>query len=458
MTIFILDRALGVGRDSAAQSLHAPPPALQPIAGSINGSAQSANPSLPNHTGSATATATIRTSYRPHPATGKSSTSTVRTGKRKHTNSRSFDYIEDSSSEGDDANENEGDGSSSGESLSSNDLPRAKRLRTSRTTRSSARLPARDTGIQDALGSSPPAPVEIQSSPAIPGTATDVPMVRAGTLSFGAVAITTPILSADPRPTSHPAETTGMTDPPSGDIPRTNRRTPEDPPTEVDGASNEVETIPIIITETTMGNAEPELVAAPPPTMDPPITATVAPSPVSYLIDAEKVPAFLRNHGKGNRRVNIFKYLNELQDPHFQRVLFHYINFEANDKSNASGSLPTTDRPPEISQWTSRARPINLPEYTRDGRTFRTFVDSILNWWGSIQPPWRSFEPGVVSREVRGDWEALRAPRINGLLNVVILVYWWSRILEEHKPEDGVRANYEIFADDVAWVFSHLYT
>ena len=156
--------------------------------------------------------------------------------------------------------------------------------------------------------------------------------------------------------------------------------------------------------------------------------------------------------------MNIFKYLNELQDPHFQQVLFHYINFEANDKSNASGSLPTTDRPPEISQWTSRARPINLPEYTRDGRTFHTFVDSILNWWGSIQPPWRLFEPGVVSCEVRGDWEALRAPRINGLLNVVILVYWWSRILEEHKPEDGVQANYEIFADDVAWVFSHLYT
>ena len=60
--------------------------------------------------------------------------------------------------------------------------------------------------------------------------------------------------------------------------------------------------------------------------------------------------------------------------------------------------------------------------------------------------------------EVCGDWGALYAPRINGLLNVVVLVYWWIRILEEDEPEDGSRADYEEFTDDVAWVFSHLTT
>ena len=48
-----------------------------------------------------------------------------------------------------------------------------------------------------------------------------------------------------------------------------------------------------------------------------------------------------------------------------------------------------------------------------------------------------------MSRKVSGDWEVLYAPRINGLLNVVMLVYWWIRILEEHKPEGGVRADYK---------------
>ena len=50
----------------------------------------------------------------------------------------------------------------------------------------------------------------------------------------------------------------------------------------------------------------------------------------------------------------------------------------------------------------------------------------------------------------------LHSPCINGLLNIIMLVYWWVRILEEHKPEDGVCADYELFAEDVAWVFSKL--
>jgi hypothetical protein len=86
------------------------------------------------------------------------------------------------------------------------------------------------------------------------------------------------------------------------------------------------------------------------------------------------------------------------------------------------------------------------------------FVDSIFAWWSSLQPSWRPFERGVVSREVHGEWGHLCAPRINGLLNVVILVYWWSRILEEQKPADSIRADYHFFADDVSWVLSNLST
>ena len=83
-------------------------------------------------------------------------------------------------------------------------------------------------------------------------------------------------------------------------------------------------------------------------------------------------------------------------------------------------------------------------------------MDSIFTWWGSIQPRWRSFKRGDVSHEVCGGWEALYAPSINGLLNIVILVYWWVRILEEQKPKDSARADYDKFADDVAWVFSNM--
>ena len=168
------------------------------------------------------------------------------------------------------------------------------------------------------------------------------------------------------------------------------------------------------------------------------------------------VPAFLRSHGKGKCQVDIFDYLNKVKDPHFQQVLWQYIHIEIEDKSGASGFLPSTKRPVEISQWSARARPANLPDFVGGKRTLSGFIDSVFVWWGLIQPSWRLFKRGEVSREVQGDWGDLYAPRINGLLNVVILVYWWAKALKELKPEDGIRAEYEEFADDVVWVFSNL--
>ena len=190
-------------------------------------------------------------------------------------------------------------------------------------------------------------------------------------------------------------------------------------------------------------------------------TPTIVPRSPSSLtpltdIDVERVPSFLRSHGKGKRAVNIFDYLYQVKDPRFQQVLVHYIRIEANNKSGAAGTLPTAKRPAEISVWSARARPASLPDFAKGKRTFSDFADSIHVWWGSIQPSWRSFERGKVSREIDGDWGILYSPRINGLLNVVILVYWWVRILEEQNPRDGVRAHYEQFADDFAWVFSNL--
>jgi len=194
-----------------------------------------------------------------------------------------------------------------------------------------------------------------------------------------------------------------------------------------------------------------------------PVPSAVTPTACSLLapetlVDTADVPAFLLSHGKGKREVNIFAYLNEVEDSHFRQILFQYIKFEANDKSGVSGTLPTGGRPPEISQWTSRARPSNLPDFRRGNRTFRMFTDSVFQWWGSIQPSWRMFGRGRVSREVDGGWEGLYAPQINGLLNVVVLAYWWVRILDENQPEDGVHEDYEFFAEDVAWVLSKLLT
>ena len=59
----------------------------------------------------------------------------------------------------------------------------------------------------------------------------------------------------------------------------------------------------------------------------------------------------------------------------------------------------------------------------------------------------------MVSR-VAGDWEHLYQPGINGLLNIVILAYWWVRILEERGTP--IDETYTWFVSDVTWVLSRL--
>ena len=191
----------------------------------------------------------------------------------------------------------------------------------------------------------------------------------------------------------------------------------------------------------------------------PSITTTVTPPLASSnIVDVGGVPSFLRSHGKGNCRVDIFNYLNEVQDPRFRKVVYHYINFEISDNSCTNGSLPTANRPIEISQWSSRACPAAPPDHKKGKWTFAMFVDLVFAWWCSLQPSWRTFQRGTVLCTVKGDWGVLCAPHINGLLNVVILIYWWAWVLEEQEPGGGARADYEFFADDVAWVLLHLST
>ena len=318
----------------------------------------------------------------------------------------------------------------------------------------------------DGSNSPSPTPPAVQPSPSILDVDTSMPVDRAGISSVGTTPVTTPTGSTDLQPPNTPVDAMDVDDFPGRSALRANTRASSVTPTETEDTETGAEAIPTAITEaasatvTKVGAIGTEPVVRPAPIVDPPsITTMVTSAPaLSNIIDPGTVPAFLRSHTKGNRRVNIFEYLDKLQDPHFRQILFHYIRFEANDKSGAGGSLPTGGRPAEISQWSSRARPANLPDYTKGKRTFPMFVDSVFTWWGSLQPQWRSFRRDVVSREIHGGWDILHAPRINGLLNVVVLVFWWAHFLEEQNPEDGIRADYEFFANDVAWVFSHLST
>ena len=425
-----------------------------------------------------TTTAARRANYRPLPTKNATSAPTDGTKKHKHTvDPRPFHYSEDSGSDDDNSDDRSGDGSSSGDSVTFDAPARVKRQRTSRiVTRSSTRTTTADMGKSGELNSASPSPtITAQPLPAIPEA--DAPS-SAGVLLTSATATPSDLQPVDvytgamdaggslSRSTSHVGGETG-----SGDVPSTRIEPISDLPTTDTKVlpATDTEFLPAtdtkvgavaafrVFTDTTVELAIKPTSSARPSIVTPTIAPHSPPPALSDDIDEDSVPTFLRSHGRRSREVNIFAYLNQVEDLHFRQVLLQYIRIVTNDKSGESGSLPTSKRPSEISHWSSRTRPATIPDFTKGKRTFSVFVDSVFAWWGSIQPSWRSFERGEVSREVNGGWEVLHAPGINGLLNVVMLAFWWVRVLEEQKPKDGIRADYEQFTDDVAWVFSNLY-
>ena len=392
--------------------------------------------------------------------TAKPSTAGNGTKKRKHVTKSSRPTPTFGGSDSDESSNQSGDGFSSGDTLSSDASVHQKRQKTSAiTTRSSTRT--HRTGVSPALAVARPSPANLDTAAPSrdPGLATPAvarptgrPSRRSADTSEDAMDADTPP-SVDPPPTStsdaRPTKTSGnaITEEPDS----------EDPDSAVakSSATNDADST-VAKSPVTNDVGDPAVVETGVPTATNSTPCSLPTPTLSADIDATKVPEFLLSHGTGKRTVNIFAYLKQVTEPHFQQVLLEYLRFENRDKTKVKGTLPAAGRPVAVSQWLARARPADLPDFTKGGRTFAEFVDSALAWWASLQPSWRSFWRDRASREVKGGWGVLYCPRTNGVLSIVILVYWWAQVLETDKQQDGTRTDYESFAEDVAWVLSKL--
>lgn len=150
-------------------------------------------------------------------------------------------------------------------------------------------------------------------------------------------------------------------------------------------------------------------------------------------------------------KYDIYKYLTDVEEPGFKALLNTYVTFELADRSGIRGSLSTDGRPKAVTWWSSRARPDKFPPYD----SFSSFTSNITKWWVSLQPDWRKsgFKCGKTSRK-KGNFMSLYQPGVNGLLNIVILAYWWASILGERS--EPASAAYHWLVTDTTWVLSQL--
>ncbi|KAJ7694011.1 hypothetical protein B0H14DRAFT_2651204 [Mycena olivaceomarginata] len=103
---------------------------------------------------------------------------------------------------------------------------------------------------------------------------------------------------------------------------------------------------------------------------------------------------------------------------------------ESTGFESSTKTLPTSGRPKEVAMWVRNAQkgiPDVLPQ---------SFSDQWWQWWTRINP--------------ECDWEELRCPGQNGLLNVLACLKWWRNALGR-ETEDWLDA-----MRDVAWALSQM--
>ncbi|KAF9506346.1 hypothetical protein BS47DRAFT_1367451 [Hydnum rufescens UP504] len=65
---------------------------------------------------------------------------------------------------------------------------------------------------------------------------------------------------------------------------------------------------------------------------------------------------------------------------------------------------------------------------------------SFWSWWTACQPPWRGVINGhpklLLVSDIARDWEALLVGGNNGVMCVMMALYWWGKHLAERDGAD----------------------
>ncbi|KAF7795563.1 hypothetical protein EIP86_006725 [Pleurotus ostreatoroseus] len=111
--------------------------------------------------------------------------------------------------------------------------------------------------------------------------------------------------------------------------------------------------------------------------------------------------------------------------------------------------LQTNDRPEQIGYWMQHLRRDlrKLPQI----EDLDEYAQGWWAWWRGMQPDWRLADDGSeLARDGTGGWDKLRRPGKNGMLLVLLSLWWWKS-----HPSVADRA-WLAAVDDVQWVLTAL--
>ena len=104
-----------------------------------------------------------------------------------------------------------------------------------------------------------------------------------------------------------------------------------------------------------------------------------------------------------------------------------WVEFEQKEGFEERGKLGTANRPECILQWKKRA---HLSMWCPDISNVLSFKQEFHTWWISLQPTWWVSE-GTMVMSTEGNWDFLRKPGQNGLICVLVGLFYWGRLVQE---------------------------
>ncbi|KAF7798118.1 hypothetical protein EIP86_009333 [Pleurotus ostreatoroseus] len=112
--------------------------------------------------------------------------------------------------------------------------------------------------------------------------------------------------------------------------------------------------------------------------------------------------------------------------------------------------LQTDDRPKQIGHWMQYLR--RDLKKTPEIQDVESYALAWWAWWRGMQPEWRVDVPlgGTMRRDGTGGWEKLRRPGKNGVLLVLLSLWWWKA----HPSAD--ENAWAVAVEDVKWVLEAL--
>jgi hypothetical protein len=116
-------------------------------------------------------------------------------------------------------------------------------------------------------------------------------------------------------------------------------------------------------------------------------------------------------------------FLEKDLDMEWGDLVSSWVAFEDNSRSTQVRRLSAAGRPAVVHNWIARRHPEN---FQPNILSLKVYENEFTDWWRRLQPTWQISNNAVDKAASQGDWDCLRVPGVNGIMNVVVALFYWG--------------------------------